>query len=293
MVKKFEDYLKKEKHLSPHTIRAYVDDINAFRTFLEDVFSSVNILKTDYLQIRAYMVQLVKEGYTHRAINRKMSSLKAFFNYLLRVNEIQVTPFIGHKSLKEEKKLNVPFSVAEINAVLKANETLDDFELIRDKLIIELLYASGMRRAELINLSLDDLNLENNVIKVLGKRNKERYIPLIKSVCDSIIKYLEFRKEIPANSNALFITKKGNPLYPKLVYRIVSTYFAAVSSKVKKSPHVLRHSFATHLLNEGADLNAVKELLGHASLAATQVYTHSSLKELKKVYNKAHPRGFN
>lgn len=291
MVKKFTDYLIIEKNLSPHTVRAYIDDVNAFLTFFNETFQTNNLAKTNYVQVRTYMVQLVEKGYANRTINRKMSSLKAFFNYLMRINEIDTTPFLGHRSLKVERKLNVPFSEAEINAAMDMAETEESFEQVRDRLIIELFYSTGIRRAELINLSLVDVNLDKSTIKVLGKRNKERYIPLIKTVCNNICRYLEYRSKIDTNSPTLFITQKGSKMYPKLVYRIVNTYFDGVSSKVKKSPHVLRHSFATHLLNEGADMNAVKELLGHASLAATQIYTHSSLKELKKVYNQAHPRG--
>lgn len=291
MVKKFQDYLVKEKHLSPHTVRAYIDDVNAFRVFFDDTYRSNNLAKANYGQVRSYMVHLVKKGYANRTINRKMSSLKAFFDYLMRIQELETTPFLSHRSLKEERKLNVPFSAKEIDAAINTVDSENGLEQARDRLIIELLYSTGMRRAELINLSLGDVDLDNRTVKVLGKRNKERYIPLIKTVCNSISNYLEYRKEIVTANDALFVTKKGAKMYPKLVYRIINTYFNVVSSKVKKSPHVLRHSFATHLLNEGADLNAVKELLGHASLAATQIYTHSSLKELKKVYNQAHPRG--
>jgi integrase/recombinase XerC len=197
---------------------------------------------------------------------------------------------VKHKALKISKKIQIPFSEKEIKEVLNLVEDSFDFELVRNKLIVELFYSTGMRRAELVNIKLTDIDLVNETVKVLGKRNKERYIPLIKSVQISLKKYIEIRTEIVNNEPYLFITKQGKKLYDILVYRIINNYFSCVSSKEKKSPHILRHSFATHLLNEGADLNSVKELLGHSSLASTQVYTHSSLGKLKEIYNQAHPR---
>jgi integrase/recombinase XerC len=195
-----------------------------------------------------------------------------------------------HQALKVAKRVQVPFSENEIENVLNAKDESDSFESVRNKLIVELLYSTGMRRSELINLKMADIDFNNQVVKVLGKRNKERYIPLLKSVIKSLKKYNGYQEGIKTNQSYLLLTKKGKKIYDTLVYRIINNYFSAVSSKVKKSPHVIRHSFATHLLNEGADLNSVKELLGHSSLASTQVYTHSSLGKLKEVYNQAHPR---
>jgi integrase/recombinase XerC len=187
--------------------------------------------------------------------------------------------------------VNVPFSEKEIREVLKGFENGDDFESLRDKLIIELLYTTGMRRAELIELRNESLDLSQRIVKVVGKRNKERQIPLLESVVGTIQKYLNLKGEMFPDADHLFVTIKGKKIYANLVYRTINDYFGKVSLKVKKSPHVVRHSFATHLLSEGADLNSVKELLGHSSLASTQVYTHSNLKDLKTMYNKAHPRG--
>jgi len=184
----------------------------------------------------------------------------------------------------------VPFSEKEINEVLDFFDQAEGFEQIRDKLIIELLYTTGMRRAELISLKSNSIDLSQSIVKVVGKRNKERQLPLLLSVKGTVEKYKLLRKDIVSDSDSFFITKKGDSIYPTLVYRIINEYFSKVSVKVKKSPHIVRHSFATHLLSEGADLNSVKELLGHSSLASTQVYTHSNLKDLKTMYNQAHPR---
>jgi integrase/recombinase XerC len=204
-----------------------------------------------------------------------------------------VNPLAKHKSLKTSKKIQVPFSQREIASVIELlHQPIDDFETARDRLVVELFYSTGMRRAELIGLQLDSLVVSSNYVKVLGKRNKERLIPLLPSVLESVRIYLDFRSDLPTikDTNYLFLTAKGVKIYDSLVYRIINNYFSEVSSKVKKSPHILRHSFATHLLNEGAHLNAVKELLGHSSLASTQVYTHNSVAQLKQVYQKAHPR---
>ena len=199
-------------------------------------------------------------------------------------------PLRKHRSLKVEKRINVPFSEKEMEEVLDFFDQAEGFELVRDKLIIELLYTTGMRRAELISLKDTSIDLSQRVVKVLGKRSKERQLPLLNSVVETIKKYKLLRTDIQTDSDSFFLTKKGANMYPTLVYRIINNYFGMVSVKVKKSPHIVRHSFATHLLSEGADLNSVKELLGHSSLASTQVYTHSNLNDLKKMYNRAHPR---
>jgi integrase/recombinase XerC len=197
---------------------------------------------------------------------------------------------LKHKALKVPKRVNIPFTNKEITEVINNLNENDDFLSVRNKLVVEILYATGIRRNELINLKISDVDLIQENIKVLGKQNKERIIPLLRTVQNSIKRYLDKRKETPQKNDYLFITEKGNKFYGTLVYRIINDYFSSVSTKVKKSPHIIRHAFATQLLNEGADLNSVKELLGHASLASTQVYTNSSLSELKKVYNQAHPR---
>ncbi|WP_333659174.1 tyrosine-type recombinase/integrase, partial [Flavobacterium sp.] len=212
--------------------------------------------------------------------------------YLLKSKQIDVTPLAKHKALKTPKKLQIPFSEKELNQVLNHLTFSDDFEGTRNNLIIDLFYTTGIRRSELINLEIQNFDEYNETIKVLGKRNKERIIPILPNVKDDIVKYIEIRASLTdAKSNKyLFIKINGVKLNDSLVYRIINYYFSNVSEKVKKSPHILRHTFATHLLNNGADINSVKELLGHSSLASTQVYTHSSLSELKKVYSNAHPR---
>lgn len=290
-MKAFIDYLQIEKKYSSHTITAYISDIEEFKSFLEERDSSIKLSKVNYPLVRSWIVFLVENKISNRTINRKIASLKAYYLFLVRSLEIDKSPFLQYTSLKVEKKISLPFSKKEIEKVFEQNSFQEDsFISFRDKSIIELFYATGIRRAELINLKISDFDFSQKIVKVLGKRNKERIIPLINSVIETIKKYIELRKNIQTEENFLFLTEKGKKIYPKLVYNIINSYFSSVSSKEKKSPHVLRHSFATHLLDNGADLNAVKELLGHAGLAATQVYTHSSLNELKNQYKIAHPR---
>jgi len=286
----FIEYLSFEKKYSPHTIRAYQDDLNSFQNFCTITFGNQQLNNVNYSQIRSWIVEMVNQKISNRTINRKISSLKSFYKFLVKTKQLKESPLLGHQALKVSKRVQVPFSEKEINEVINSLTFNNDFETVRNKLIVELLYSTGMRRAELIEIQKQAINFTNSTVKVLGKRNKERYIPLLNSVQHTLKEYLDKRKEIESHSECLLITKKGNKMYPNLVYRIINDYFSSVSSKVKKSPHVIRHSFATHLLNEGADLNSVKELLGHSSLASTQIYTHSSLNELKKVYNQAHPR---
>ena len=289
-IKHFIEYLSFEKKYSPHTIRAYNDDLNSFQTFCKITFDNEELADVNYSQIRSWIVNMINENVSNRTVNRKISSLKSFYKFLVKTKQIKESPLLKHQALKVSKRVQVPFSEKEINEVIDNLNEFDDFESVRNKLIVELLYSTGMRRAELMEIKQSSINFTNSTLKVLGKRNKERYIPLLNSVQQTLRTYLDLRKEIKSDNENLLITTKGNKIYPTLVYRIINDYFSAVSSKVKKSPHVIRHSFATHLLNEGADLNSVKELLGHSSLASTQIYTHSSLNELKKVYNQAHPR---
>lgn len=286
----FLNYLALEKKYSKHTITAYQNDLNCFQLFCNQEFGNESIASVNYAQIRNWIVSLVNSKITNRSINRKISSLKSFYKFLQKTKQIESSPLVKHQALKVLKQVQVPFSEKEIFSVLNIVDDDGDFESVRNKLMVELFYSTGMRRNELINIKIADIDYVNETVKVLGKRNKERYIPLLKSVRESLIKYSERRKEIEGGEAYLFLTKNGKKIYDTLVYRVINNYFSAVSSKVKKSPHVIRHSFATHLLNEGADLNAVKELLGHSSLASTQIYTHSSLGKLKEVYNQAHPR---
>jgi len=289
-IKSFLDYLLIERKYSTHTITAYKKDLNDFFEFYRTNYGDVIIVEINYSQIRSWIVNLVNSNISNRTINRKVSSLKSYFKFLQKTKQVTINPLAKHQSLKTSKQVQVPFSLKEIKDVLNLKDEVESFESVRNKLIVELFYSTGIRRSELIHIKIAAVDFNNETVKVIGKRNKERYIPLIKSVQVSLKKYLKFRSEVETEQPYLFITEKGKKIYDTLVYRIINNYFSTVSSKVKKSPHVIRHSFATHLLNEGADLNAVKELLGHSSLASTQVYTHSSLGKLKKVYNQAHPR---
>lgn len=291
-LKAFSEYLALEKNYSKHTVLAYIRDLEMFQEFLNENHDLEPIENVDYSEIRQWIVELVNSGVSNRTINRKVSSLNSYYKFLQKAQQIETNPLRKHKALKVGKKVQLPFSEKELKQVLEDSIEVEDFESARDKLIIELFYATGIRRIELVNMKLSDVDLSKKQIKVLGKRNKERYMPLLSSLVKSLDTYLGFRNSLPeiTDKEYLFLTKKGVKIYEMLVYRIINKYFSVASSKAKCSPHVLRHSFATHLLNEGADLNAVKELLGHTSLAATQVYTHNSISELKKVYAKTHPR---
>lgn len=290
--KSFSEYLLHEKKYSELTVKAYLNDLENFSNFIKAEFDASSINNVHYSQIRTWIVNLVDAHISNRSINRKLSSLNSYYKFLLKTETIKANPLSKHKALKTSKKVQIPFSEQEMTAVIEILQSEKDFEGLRNKLIVELFYATGIRRIELIQIKLTDIDLTNKTLKVLGKRNKERYIPLIDTVVQTAINYLNKRNELETQEDKeyLFLTKKGLKIYETLVYRIINDYFSKASSKVKKSPHILRHSFATHLLNQGANLNAVKELLGHSSLAATQIYTHNSIAELKKVYSNAHPR---
>ena len=290
MITSFLEYLELEKKYSKHTIIAYKNDLISFRDFCIVEFNQEDLKTIHYNQIRTWIVQLVNQQISNRTINRKVSSLKTFYKFLQKIEEINVNPLVKHKALKVQRKIQVPFTEEEVNLVVENVKEENNFVYLRNKLIVELFYSTGIRRIELINIKEKDVNFYDKTLKVLGKRNKERLVPLLPSVIETLNSYLISKKEILSNVDELLITEKGNKIYETLVYRIINSYFSQVSSKVKKSPHILRHSFATHLLNQGADLNSVKELLGHSSLASTQVYTHNSLEKIKEVYNKAHPR---
>ncbi|WP_035652107.1 tyrosine-type recombinase/integrase [Flavobacterium sp. ASV13] len=288
----FRDYLQLEKKYSLHTVGAYLNDISFFEEFNKLHFEQDGIENSNYSQIRSWIVSLVDDGVANVSVNRKMASLKAFYKFLLKSKQIDVNPMLKHKALKTPKNVQIPFSEKELGDLIQSIGVPIGFEEVRDKLIVDLFYTTGMRRAELIHLMLYNVDLSSNVIKVLGKRNKERIIPVLSIVADELKVYLSERSLVEniQDEDYFFISKKGLKLSESFVYRLINSYFSRVSEKVKKSPHVLRHTFATHLLNNGADLNSVKELLGHSSLASTQVYTHNSLAELKKTYNDAHPR---
>lgn len=289
---KFQDYLLLEKKYSLHTVAAYINDLGFFESFLSSAFDDNDLINVNYNQIRAWIVSLSDDGISNSSINRKISSLKSFYKFLLKAKQIEASPLLKHKALKAPKKLQIPFSEKELDLVLNQIVYTDDFDGIRDKLIVDLFYTTGIRRTELINLKLQNIDLSNGTIKVLGKRNKERIIPILPIVENQIKLYITERSHLQSivDGEYFFLLLKGVKLNDSFVYRLINYYFSNVSEKVKKSPHILRHTFATHLLNNGADINSVKELLGHSSLASTQVYTHSSLAELKKVYSSAHPR---
>ena len=288
----FREYLQLEKNYSPHTVLAYWNDIVSFESFNSLHFDQHDIDQANYSQIRSWIVSLVDAHVSNVSVNRKMASLKAYYKFLLKTKQIEASPLLKHKSLKTPKKIQIPFSEKEVDAVLLFMQNPVGFEAVRDKLIVDLLYTTGMRRTELIHLKLANVNFGAGTIKVLGKRNKERIIPILPVINCQFEGYLKERNELEniIDEEYFFLSKKGVKINESFVYRLINSYFSTVSEKVKKSPHILRHTFATHLLNNGADLNSVKELLGHSSLASTQVYTHNSLTELKKVYKQAHPR---
>ncbi|MFW0737878.1 tyrosine-type recombinase/integrase [Flavobacterium sp. T12S277] len=288
----FREYLELEKKYSAHTVVAYLNDISSFEEFNKDAFDQDAIEQVSYGQIRSWIVSLVDGGVSNVSVNRKMASLKSFYKFLLKTKQIEVSPMLKHKALKTPKIIQIPFSEKELTDLMLEVGNPCGFEEIRDRLIVDLFYATGMRRAELIHLMKYNVDLSSGVLKVLGKRNKERVIPILPIIAEQLNLYLRERALIEkiVDEDYFFISGKGLKLSESFVYRLINSYFSKVSEKVKKSPHVLRHTFATHLLNNGADLNSVKELLGHSSLASTQVYTHNSLAELKKVYTNAHPR---
>ena len=288
----YKDYLQKEKNYSLHTVTAYYNDLSDFEEFLKKEFDQDNFEEVNYSQIRSWIVSLVDSGVSNISVNRKISSLKSFYKFLLKIKQIESSPLLKHKALKTPKKLQIPFSEKELDNVLNQIKYPDGFEGIRDKLIIDLFYTTGIRRTELIHLRISNIDLAKGTLKVLGKRNKERILPVLSIIQSQFNLYLLERNKLEQvkDPEFFFLTLKGVKLNDSLVYRLINMYFSNVSEKVKRSPHILRHTFATHMLNNGADLNSVKELLGHSSLASTQIYTHSSLAELKKVYGDAHPR---
>jgi integrase/recombinase XerC len=291
-LKAFQEYLQLEKNYSLHTVTAYGNDLLFFQKFLKNNFDQELLENVNYSMIRTWIVSLVDAGISNSSVNRKIASLKAFYKFLLKTKQIESSPLLKHKSLKTPKKLQIPFSEKELDNVLNDLKFPDGFEGIRDKLVIDLFYTTGVRRTELIHLRMQNVDLKSGTLKVLGKRNKERILPIVPVLANQIKVYLSERAQLESikDSDFFFLQLKGVKLNDSFVYRLINYYFSNVSEKVKKSPHILRHTFATHLLNNGADLNSVKELLGHASLASTQVYTHSSLSELKKVHEHAHPR---
>ena len=284
----FFDYLSKEKNFSKNTIVAYKNDLETFKLFCLDQYEIKDISIVAYPIIRDWIINLSEKNLSPLTINRKISSLSKYYDFLLKTQVNKVSPLKNHKRLKVQKKLIIPFSEDEVFKVVDVFSK--DFEGKRNLLIVDTLYSTGIRRDELINIKLNNVFLNEDLIKVLGKRNKERLVPVLTGLNKRIKDYLNFRKKIDSTSSNLFITNRGKSIGPSLVYRVVKKYFSKVSTKVKTSPHVLRHSFATHMLNNGADINSIKEIMGHSSLASTQIYTKIKLPTIINDYKKNHPR---
>ncbi len=292
LVQSFFNYIEYEKRYSRHTLEAYKTDLEQFAAFLVKNESNDIPLATHH-DIRNWIVSMMEEKVSARSINRKISTLKSFYKFLMRKGEIKKNPLSKVQSPKTSKRLPVFVELPGIEKLLKQVEFPEGYEGQRDKMIIELFYGTGMRRNELINLKETDVDSYNSQIKVLGKGNKERLIPIHNALLASVKNFMSEKKkllEISASDNYLIVSENGKKLDPKVVYEVVKKYLNLVTTVDKKSPHVLRHTFATHLMNNGADINAVKELLGHSSLAATQVYTHNTIDKLKEIYRQAHPK---
>jgi len=292
MFETFIKYLTFEKRYSPHTISAYTRDLNQLAKFIEEHFDNIPLQEVTYNILRSWVIDLVQQQLSSKSINRKIISARSFYNFLLRRGEIDKNPASKLTMLRSDRKLPVFVQEEEILRLLDNASFDDDFNGYRDKIIIELFYNTGMREAELIGLKESDVNMHDMSIKVLGKRNKERLIPLSKSFVRDIKIYIDKKNEM-FNGNAdehLIVSNNGNKCYPMFIYRTVNKYLRLFTNVDKASPHILRHTFATHLLNKGADLNAVKELLGHQSLSATQIYTHNSMDKLKRIFEQAHPK---
>lgn len=288
-IQAFTDYLQFEKNYAQHTLTSYASDLNQFQSFISENYDTKDLAEVNYPMIRRWVVSFVDKDLTHKTINRKLSSLKTFYRFLMKIKAIEVNPMLKHKSLKLPKREQEVFSLKELEDISNYFED-STFVGLRDHLIIDLLYSTGMRRQELIDLKVSSVNFSQKQLKVLGKRNKERIVPLMKTTMALINHYLKVRESVENTGDDLFVTSKGKPIYPNLVYRTVTSYFKKVSTKQKLSPHLLRHAFASHLLEKGAEITAIKELLGHSSLASTEVYTHSNFKELSKAHAAAHPR---
>lgn len=284
---KFINYLTSEKRFSEHTVKSYTTDLKQFLNFINEKFEiSTQVSEISFQIVRSWIASLLEKGVSPRSVNRKISTLKSYFKFLIRENVITENPMLKVVAPKSKKRLPVFIEENQIENLLNQINFSDGFFGERDKLIIELFYVTGIRLSELVNIKISDVDFNNNLIKVLGKRNKERLIPLSITIVNELAIFIKKHDLI----QYLFTNLDGTKVYNKLVYRVVKKYISKITSVSKKSPHILRHTFATHMLNNGADINAIKELLGHANLSATQVYTHNTIGKLKSIYKQAHPR---
>lgn len=286
----FIEYIRYEKRYSPHTVTAYQNDLSQFFDFLEHQYGLRDLDGIDHTIIRSWFVSLMEQGVSERSVNRKMTTLKSFYRFLIKSGHAEVNPMNRLTSLKMSRRLPQYVEQEGMDHLFEQLDYGEGYPAIRDRLILELFYSTGMRLSELVHLREQDVDLRHASLKVLGKRNKERIIPFGSTIGELMKGYLKIKNELFPGQPWLILTDRGQQIYPKLVYRIVNQALAQVSTLTKKSPHILRHTFATHLLNNGAELNAVKELLGHSSLAATQIYTHNEIEKLKRIYQQAHPK---
>ncbi|HMQ47253.1 MAG TPA: tyrosine-type recombinase/integrase [Saprospiraceae bacterium] len=289
----FLQFIALEKRFSKHTQLAYATDLDQFEAFVKNDIGLTSLTEVRHTHIRRWMVDLINKGYSSKSVTRKISTLKAFYRFLVRKKGLENDPTLKVSAPKVPKKLPAVLRVSELENLYQALPFSDDYEGKRNQCLLELLYQTGIRRSEAINIKISDIYHDQALLKVSGKGNKERLIPLGPALMNLIGQYHQARlAEFPDSSknSFFFLTSKGNPMYPKLVYNIVHKHLSLVTQNESKSPHTLRHSFATHLSENGADLNAIKSLLGHASLASTQIYMHNSIERLKKVYQQAHPK---
>lgn len=290
MIERFISHIQTEKRYSVHTIKAYRRDLDQFSDYVKETYDIDNLSLVDTPIIRSYIIDRKEKGMENRTINRKISALRSFYEYYVREKQIKMTPLMGIKSLKQPKELAKFVPEHDMNKV--SFEDIDDFEVRRNELVFEILYQTGMRQAELRTLRDEDVDKNSHIIKVFGKRSKERIIPVEKELLSLIERYIQLRDEqFPWSHSRLIVDNKGKEASPKFIYTIVHNILMGVTTIEQKSPHVLRHTFATHLLNRGADIRAIQKLLGHSSLNSTQVYTHNTIDKLKDVYKKAHPYG--
>ncbi|MDR2980076.1 MAG: tyrosine-type recombinase/integrase [Bacteroidales bacterium] len=293
LITSFLNNLQYEKRVSVHTLTSYKTDLKQFATYISDCFSITDLRQADARVIRTWIISMIEEGHSTRTVNRKISALKSFYRYHIKMGTVASNPMDRVTAPKMSKRIPEYVANDDMNKLFSSDLFTDDFEGWRDRAVIELFYSTGMRLSELLNIKKNDLDFYENSVKVLGKRSKERIVPLTLVAVDVLKKYLAIGEEMFGSSNNnffIFVTSKGKKMYPKAIYNLVRNYLDMITTIDKRSPHVIRHTFATHLLNNGADINAVKEILGHANLAATQVYTHNSIEKLKSIYKQAHPR---